>query len=145
MKAQFFAASALVLTLSAANAQPLASARPGSVPAGLIPGRQTGDSREWLKVESVDDAFQGTILKTNRAFVELATGMSYWDGQQWLPSDPTFDTTTNGFIASRMQHKVHLAENINDLGTVTLVTPDGKCSVRRRLGLGFTTRQAVVR
>jgi len=38
----------------------------------------------------------------NRAghhLVEIATGMNYWDGQQWTSSDPTFDITDNAYVA----------------------------------------------
>jgi len=39
----------------------------------------------------------------NRAghhLVEIATGMNYWDGQQWTSSDPTFDITDNAYVAT---------------------------------------------
>lgn len=60
--------------------------------------------------------------------VEIATGMNYWDGQQWTPSNPIFDISPDGsaFIANQVQHRVKLAGNINTIGgAITLVTPDG--------------------
>src|SRR5204862_3454002 len=113
------------LALSAATAQPAPSAKPRSGSAQLIDGKRTGDWREWLKVETISDESGRPVTRTSRAFVELATGMSYWDGQQWMESESTFDTTSDGFAATRMQHKVRLGGNIKQLGAVTLTTPDG--------------------
>jgi hypothetical protein len=51
--------------------------------------------------------------------------MNYWDGQQWLPSQPTFSTTLQGFFAGKVQHKIQLASDINVEGAVGVLTPDG--------------------
>src|SRR5437899_3862460 len=40
--------------------------------------------------------------------VEVATGMNFWDGQQWSRSDPRFVATDEGFEARRVQHRVRL-------------------------------------
>jgi hypothetical protein len=58
--------------------------------------------------------------------VQLDTGMNYWDGQQWVPSDPSFDLTTNAFVATRVQHKVRLSAQLNRIGAVTVNTRDGQ-------------------
>jgi hypothetical protein len=59
--------------------------------------------------------------------VEIATGMNYWDGQKWAPSNPVFEVSPDGtaFIANQVQHKVRLAGNLNSVGAINLMTPDG--------------------
>src|SRR5438105_15787958 len=72
-----------------------------------------------------------------RAIVELGTGMNYWDGQKWTPSDPSFDVTDNAFVASRLQTKVSLAANLNQIAAVTVVTPDGITLKSTPVGIGL--------
>jgi hypothetical protein len=57
---------------------------------------------------------------------EIATGMNYWDGQQWTTSDPSFQITADGtgFIADKIQDRTRLAANLNCVGAVTVTTPD---------------------
>src|SRR5262249_26273800 len=59
---------------------------------------------------------------------EIGTGMNYWDGQKWSPSDPSFEVSPEGdaFVANRLHYKVRLqAENLNTVGAATVTTPDG--------------------
>src|SRR5438128_10675011 len=50
--------------------------------------------------------------RSSRRIISMATGMNYWDGQKWVPSEPTFEPTTNGFVAERVQHRVRLASDL---------------------------------
>src|SRR5437016_7450695 len=95
-------------TLSDASAQDRGNSPPALV--GLGP-----DERIW----STGDP------QSKRQIVEIATGMNYWDGQNWVSSEPVFQATANGFVAERIQHKVHILDNLNKIGAVTVVTPDG--------------------
>src|SRR5881397_2661001 len=68
---------------------------------------ETGPNHQVWQGLTVDE--QG---RTNvSSITELATGMNYWDGQQWTPSDAAFDAADDGFLASRVQHPVHLLSN----------------------------------
>lgn len=57
--------------------------------------------------------------------VEWATGMNYWEGQQWAPSVPQFQAVGDGFAATRMQHSVHISANLNTVAAVTMTLMDG--------------------
>ena len=57
--------------------------------------------------------------------VSLGTGMNYWDGQKWAPSDPTFDLTEDAFVANRLHYKVRIQANLNQPAAVTVITPEG--------------------
>src|SRR5687767_13456492 len=48
---------------------------------------------------------------SHRRVTEIGTGMNYWDGEQWSPSEPVFEMVEDGFVANRLQYKVRLAAN----------------------------------
>ena len=60
-----------------------------------------------------------------RGVVEIATGMNYWDGQQWSPSDASFELTDDSFVANRVQHRTRLSADLNVVGAVTTTLRDG--------------------
>jgi len=51
--------------------------------------------------------------------------MNYWDGQQWSPSDASFDLTDDAFVANRVQHRTRLNADLNVIGAVTTTLVDG--------------------
>jgi hypothetical protein len=59
--------------------------------------------------------------------VELQTGQNFWDGQQWSPSNPSFQITPDGsaVVANQVQDPVRLSADINTQNAVTVITPDG--------------------
>jgi hypothetical protein len=61
-----------------------------------------------------------------QSVTEIATGMNYWDGLQWTPSDPSFQVSADGtsFVAAKIQDPTQLAVNLNCVGAVTVTTPD---------------------
>ena len=67
---------------------------------------ETGpDQRVWR----VEDA------QSSGQIVEIGTGMNFWDGQSWTPSDPSFEVEGDAFVANRLQYKVRLRANLNQL------------------------------
>src|SRR5437016_2873997 len=74
---------------------------------------------------------------SGRSVVEIGSGMNYWDGQQWVPSDPSFEVTADAFVAERLQHKVHLKANLNKVGAVTVTTCDGITLRSTPVGIGL--------
>jgi hypothetical protein len=62
-----------------------------------------------------------------RRIVEIGSGMNYWDGNAWAPSDPSFEIAPEGdaFVAERVQHRTRLAANLNMPEAVTVTMPDG--------------------
>jgi hypothetical protein len=61
------------------------------------------------------------------AVVAIETGMHYWDGQTWAPSEAVFEPSPEGdaFVASRVQHPVRLNGQINAAGAVAFKCPSG--------------------
>jgi len=80
--------------------------------------------RDARNVANAERRQTGASAERKRV-VEIATGMNYWDGQQWLPSVASFELTPDAFVANRLQHMVSLNDNVNRVGAVTVVTHDG--------------------
>ena len=60
-----------------------------------------------------------------RGVVEIATGLHYWDGQRWSPSDASFELADDSFVANRVQHRTRLSADLNVVGAVTTTLRDG--------------------
>jgi hypothetical protein len=63
--------------------------------------------------------------------------MNYWNGQQWVASDPSFDLTTNAFVATRVQAQVRLSAQLNRIGAVSVNTRDGKALLATPVGIAL--------
>lgn len=75
--------------------------------------------------------------QSDRRIVEVGTGMNYWNGEKWTPSDPTFDITEDAFVADRIHFKVRLEASLNKIGAVTVITPGGIELVSTPVGIGL--------
>ncbi len=116
-------------------AQPAPISKPALPTATLA---ETGPhQRVWQIVTT--NLIGGTALQpdADRRVVEIATGMNYWDGRQWVPSEPSFDVTADAFVATRLQHKVLLNAHLNSVGAVTVTTGDGITLRSTPVGIGL--------
>jgi hypothetical protein len=65
---------------------------------------------------------------TNKAaggrVVAMASGMNFWDGTKWAPSEPSFEISETGdaFVANKVYHKTSLSSDLNAAGAVTMTT-----------------------
>ena len=89
---------------------------------GLFDGDVGAHHRVWT-----NDATNGHFRKGDKSprTVEIATGLNYWDGAQWVPSEASFKTNGNGFRAEKLGHKVHIKPNLNRVGSISVTLPDG--------------------
>ena len=87
---------------------------------GYAIGGQGANHRTWLKIVRTTDASGNAVLTTNRAFVELATGLNYRDPAtgNWLPAREEIDGYPGGAIEQYGQHKVIFANNLNSAGAI---------------------------
>jgi hypothetical protein len=95
-----------------------------NVPPRQPPQRVLADVGPHWRTWAVGNA---PVSKAGRKVMEIGTGMNYWDGSQWTPSDPSFVATGEGFVASRVIHSTHLNADINSASavTVTVQTTNG--------------------
>ena len=116
--------------------QPLAAQTQNTATAGtsaLSPSAQVAAAQAnydvWDKPSQPIGPNHRTTVRTtktgSRRIVEIGTGMNYWNGLQWVPSNPTFVPVADGFIANRLQAPVQLAGDLYTTNAVTIRTPEG--------------------
>ncbi len=107
--------------------------------AGYQIGQQGPNSRIWQKIVQTVDARGNTVLETNQAYVELATGLNFWRNGRWQPSKEEIAISPDGSsaVATNGQHQVYFPGNIYN-GMIKLVAPDGKILQSQPLGLSYS-------
>ncbi|HET7625056.1 MAG TPA: hypothetical protein VFM25_07310, partial [Verrucomicrobiae bacterium] len=102
-------------------------------------GERGPDSRTWYKIIAATNAAGQVTTHTNRAYVELATGMNYLDDitGKWKESREIIEPFPGGAIARQGRHKVIFANNLNTAGAIALQMPDGKRLRSNVLGLEY--------
>ncbi|PWU09575.1 MAG: hypothetical protein C5B50_27065, partial [Verrucomicrobia bacterium] len=66
-----------------------------------------------------------SVAFSKRRITSVASGMNYWDGVQWSPSQSRFEVRSNYFVSDKTYCRVQLAPDLNTVGAVTASTPDG--------------------
>lgn len=104
-----------------------------------IPGEAGPNQRLWQKVVSMTNSLGQMITRTNQAYIEVATGLNYWDPVvgQWMESKEEIESFPNGAAAIHGQHQVIFANNLNTSVAIDMQTPDGKRLQSHILGLSY--------
>ena len=102
-------------------------------------GEQGANQRVWQQIVRTTDTRGNLILSTNRAYVELATGLNFMDPVTgtWSASREVIEAHPGGAIAPFGQHKVIFANNLNSAGAIDLQMPDGREMRSTILGLAY--------
>jgi hypothetical protein len=117
----------LVLAIAPGD-RAVGAAVPAPLPtaADSSPNTFAGDIGPHHRAQDISDPSNGDQTVTGgRRLVEVATGMHFFDGTQWTPSDPTIEVRGQTFVAEKVQHPLRLNGNLNVRGAVSLTTPDG--------------------
>jgi hypothetical protein len=120
-------ASCLLAAVRVCNAQTVQPVQAPPVSGGDYSITQVGPhSRVWQN-------------SAGQSVTEIATGMYYFDGQQWSPSENSFALSTDGssFVANKIQDPTTLAANLNVQGAVTVTTPDNVTLRSSPVAIGF--------
>lgn len=94
------------------------------------------NGRFWQRVMTQTNSLGQTIYHTN-SYQELATGLCFWNGSQWVDASDQIQLTQNGAAATNTQHQVAFAANLNTAGAINLTTPDGRQMASQVLGLSY--------
>lgn len=94
--------------------------------------------RVWQTVT----AHRNGVYLTN-SYVELATGLHYWEDGRWQDANPQIEVVNGGAVARRGQHQASFARNLNSHGAIELLTPDGKRFRSHILGLAYTDSETL--
>jgi hypothetical protein len=98
-----------------------------SQPTALQPVQQFPSAGGDYAVTQVGPHSRVWQNSSGQSVTEIATGMNFWNGSEWTPSDASFAVSADGssFVATKIQDPTQIAANINTQGAVTAVTPDG--------------------
>ena len=80
----------------------------------------------------------GKVIKKPSQYVELATGMHYWEDDQWKLSSNEIEIFEGTALTRKGPHKVIFAANLNSVGAIDLSAPDGQRFRSHILGLAYT-------
>ena len=113
-----------------------------AAPAAPAPGEYTvvargPNERIWERIDWQTNSASGVIRKVPHRYVELSTGISRLVGEKWVDAKPDIEVTPTGAQAVDAQHSVFFLENINTLGAIQFVTPDGIRLKSNVLGLSY--------
>ena len=114
----------------------IGTAPPTQTPACAVVQRGP-HNRIWQSVVAQTGSQGQTTYRTN-SYNELATGLCFWNGTQWVDASDQIQLTANGAAATNTQHQVSFAANINTGGAINLATPDGQQMTSQILGLAYT-------
>jgi hypothetical protein len=93
--------------------------------------------KTWKKI-SLCPGPAGREYWVTNTFVELATGLHFWNNHRWMPSRPEMEILQDTAVARQGQHQAILAANLNSPGALDLQAPDGKRLRSHVLGLAYS-------
>lgn len=119
----------------------MAGASYGQTTRGISDSRAVAERgphhRVWAH-ETYETNHIGEVSTQDVAIVEIATGMHFFDGTNWREAHPKIRITEAGGLGTETAHKVAFAANLNTIGAVTLVTPDGLTMRSRVAGISYS-------
>jgi hypothetical protein len=109
----------------------------GPMPAYIV-GERGSNIREWLKLATSTNESGAIVTTTNRAYVEIGTGLHYQGKKgEWLESQEIIEPLPGGgAAATKGQHQAYFPSDIY-AGALELVTPDGRHLRSRPLGISY--------
>lgn len=128
---------ALLTAVVAASSVNAAQVTTQSKPSRYEVGGRGASQRMWNKVVAQTNRLGSVTLKTNLAYVELATGLQYQQSGQWLDTKPEFSVVPGWATAYQGPHKVSLAYNLNTAGPIVVRLPGGRVMRSQVLSLHY--------
>ena len=91
----------------------------------------------WQTIREEVTSYGKTYLRTN-SYVELGTGLHYWEDNQWKETKEEIQIVDGAAVAAQGPHKVIFAANLNSVGAIDMESPDGKRFRSHVTGLAYT-------
>lgn len=126
--------SAFIPLRAATTAADQSKQAPAPTPYGVT--TRDANSQVWERtVYELDPS--GQAIPKKHSYTEVATGLNYQKGGQWVASKEWIDILPNGTAAATQgQHQAYFPGDIYQ-GQIELVTPDGQHLKSRPLGLSY--------
>jgi len=93
--------------------------------------------RSWDSIKTYRTSYGRDIYRTN-SYVELGTGLHYWENGQWKPTSTEIQILEGEAIASQGPIKVSFAANLNSIGAIDMLTSQGRRFRSHVLCLAYT-------
>ncbi|MCL5098227.1 MAG: hypothetical protein M1608_12010 [Candidatus Omnitrophica bacterium] len=81
--------------------------------------------RVWQAIKSGTDAEGNPMVWTNM-FTELCTGVCRFESNRWVDASEQIETFPEAFVARQGQHQAVFSTNLNIVGAIDLLAPDGQ-------------------
>ena len=82
----------------------------------------------------------GTLIERPTRYIEIASGMNYFEDGQWKQSEERIEPHPQGAAALKGYYKIIFGRNLNRAGAIHLILPDGKNQKNHPLGLYYYDR-----
>ena len=144
MKTSCLTFALLALTAAATQGQVSQPSDPASASQGPVPTQITpyvvvskgANQQVWQKI-TYETQPSGQKVPHLHQYIELASGLHYWNNGQWMDSKEEIHILSDGTAAATNgQHQVYFPSDIYQ-GAIQLVTPDGKQLQSQPLGLSY--------
>jgi len=89
----------------------------------------------WNYITQYTNVDGKVLLFTNR-FVEIATGLHYYEDGQWKDTDVTIEAQSGQAVANKGPHKAVFADNL--LNGIQVTTPDGVSLRSQPMGISYS-------
>jgi hypothetical protein len=96
----------------------------------------------WQKIAAQSAPDGTTTWVTNTAYVELASGMHYWDNGVLRETEELIVPYPSGAVATNGPHKVIFAPNLATVGAIDMQTADGLRLTSHVVGLSYLDTQS---
>ncbi len=123
-----------VLWGAPAAVNPTGATLPAPTPYAVV--SRDAHSRVWERT-AYERGPSGQAIPRKHRYVELATGLNYWNNGQWQESKEEIEPFPGGAIARQGQHQIIFANNLATVGAIDMQTPDGKRMRSHVLGLSY--------
>ncbi len=120
----YFLSSIVAATCGAQTAQTVTAPVPVPTPYKVVHSDENSDILQQTFYQTTPN---GKAVPHVRLVTRIATGLNYWDGSEWSPSDPTFQISPDGqyVYGNKVQTQVQLLANLAASNSVVITTPDG--------------------
>jgi hypothetical protein len=106
---------------------------------GLPTAGQRGPHDQAMSYTITNREADGTERVETHSYVQVETGLNYWNGKEWAEADPRFELARGYGILRKTQHRAVIAPNTsNPNGLVDLELPHGGRLVMDTAGIALT-------
>lgn len=96
------------------------------------------NNNTWHSVKTVTDPLTGRQWKHTNTIEELASGLNYFDGQMWQPSQEVIEVFVGGARAIQGQTRMTLPANLNVQAALTVTFANDESFTTTPTGIAYT-------